>query len=641
MCGIAGAFAFAATPRDDRAAVERMRDAMVHRGPDAAGIWQSADRRVVLAHRRLSIVDRSTAGDQPMASEDGSVRLTCNGEIYNHVELRAALVAAGHRFRSRSDSEAIVHGYEEHGVDIVHALDGMFAFALWDARGAQLVLARDRLGKKPLHYVDLGGRLLFASELKALLVHPDVARDLDPVALDHYLTFGNVPAPRTLLAGIRKLPPAHVLVCSAARGIEVRRYWSVLDATAPAAPIGEGEAVERVRDLVRAAVKKRMMSDVPIGALLSGGLDSTTNVALMAEQSDRPVRTFSVGFTGFGPSENFHDLPYARAVARTYGCDHTEVMVDAAECRALVPELASSLDEPLADPACLPMHFVARAARAGGVTVVLVGEGSDEVFAGYDDMVRAGTVALPRFARLRRLPRIVRHTLHQVARIVGASAGRIDVLRRAAHDEPLYWGLDVAFWDTEKDALLAPGARVPAATSAAELVRGHYRELAARRPRADWLQQLSWIELCNRLPELLLMRVDKLTMAHSLEARAPFLDPALVAYALALPADLKVRAGTTKYVLREAVRAVVPAAVLARKKQGFRVPLPEWLRGELAPWARHQLHHAAIHRRGLFRRDAIDRMWQRHTAGTQDHSFDLWCLLSLAAWYERWFEGGR
>jgi asparagine synthase (glutamine-hydrolysing) len=641
MCGIAGAFGFACTPRDERGAVQRMRDAMVHRGPDAAGIWQSSDRRVVLAHRRLSIVDTSTAGDQPMASEDGSVRLTCNGEIYNHAELRGALIAAGHRFRSRSDSEVIVHGFEEHGVDVVHALDGMFAFGLWDARGQRLVLARDRLGKKPLHYVELGGRLLFASELKALLAHPDVGRELDPVALDHYLTFANVPAPRTLLAGIRKLPPGHVLVCSAARGVEIRRYWSVLDAAVPAAPVAEGEAIERVRDLVRAAVKKRMMSDVPIGALLSGGLDSTTNVALMSDLTHQPVRTFSIGFTGFGPDENFHDLPYARAVAHQFGCDHTEVLITAEECRGFVPELAASLDEPLGDPACLPMHFVARAARAGGVTVVLVGEGSDEVFAGYDDMVRAGAVSLPRFARLRRLPRFARRALHRVARIVGAPAGRVDVLRRAAHDEPLYWGLDVAFWDTEKDALLAPGARAPAYASAAELVRAHYRELAMRRPRADWLQQLSWIELCNRLPEQLLMRVDKLTMAHSLEARAPFLDPALVSYALALPAELKIRGETTKYVLREAVRALVPAPVLARKKQGFRVPLPEWLRGELAPWARHQLHHAAIHRRGLFRRDAIDRMWQRHVAGAHDHSFDLWCLLALAAWYERWFEGGR
>ncbi|MBX3158725.1 MAG: asparagine synthase (glutamine-hydrolyzing) [Deltaproteobacteria bacterium] len=636
MCGIVGVHGFAATARDERAHLQRMRDTMVHRGPDDAGIWQAADRSVALAHRRLSIVDLSAAGRQPISNEDGSVWLTFNGEIYNHAGLREPLIAAGHTFRSRCDAEAIVHGYEEHGPAVVDALDGMFAFGLWDAGARRLLLARDRLGKKPLYYVEVGGRLLFASEIKALLAHPDVGRDLDPVALDLYLTFGNVPAPRTLFAGIRKLPPAHVLTCTRERGIEVRRYWSPLDAETFGRPVPDDEAADHTLTLLRRAVHKRMMSDVPVGALLSGGIDSSANVALMTELLGRPLRTFSVGFTGFGPGENFHDLPYARRVAAAFGCEHHEIAISAEECRAHVPELATQLDEPIGDPACLPMHFAARAARAGGVTVVLVGEGSDEVFGGYDALVHLLDTTVPRFESVRRLPRIVRRGLHGLARLLGAPAGRIDVLRRAARDEPLYWGLDVAFWDTEKAALLAHDRP---SGGAADVVRGFYRELAARRPSADRLQQVSWVELCNRLPELLLMRVDKLTMAHSLEARAPFLDADLVSYALGLPSAHKIRGRITKYVLRRAVRGVVPRAVLERPKQGFRVPLPEWLRGELSGWARHQLRDAAIHRRGLFRRAELDRMWEQHVAGAYDHSFDLWCLLNLFAWYERWIEG--
>ena len=638
MCGIVGVYAFAATPRDELADVRRMRDAMIHRGPDDAGLWQDSTHRVVLGHRRLSILDVSAAGRQPMAGADARVQVTFNGEIYNHQVLREELTAAGHVFRSRCDAEALVRGYEQHGVEVVHRLDGMFAFAVWDGRGAgRLVLARDRLGKKPLHYVERDGRLLFASEIRALLAHPDVARDLDPIALDQYLTFGNVPSPRTLFAGIRKLPPASRLVCTPA-GTTLERYWSPLDDPAFDRAVTEDEAVAHVRALVRDAVRKRLISDVPLGALLSGGLDSSTNVAIASELTSRPVRTFSIGFAGFGPAENFHDLPHARGVAARFGCDHHEVMVTAEECLAHVPELAAQLDEPLGDPACLPMHFAARAARQGGLVVVLVGEGADEVFAGYDDMVHAVRVGLPRFERVRRLPRRARRALHAFARISRAPAGRIDVLRRALAGEPMYWGLDVAFWDVEKAELLEPAARAAMGPGSAPLVRGYYRELEARRPGADRVQQLSWIELCNRLPELLLARVDRLTMSHSIEARAPFLDPALVSYALALPARLKLRGATTKYVLRRAVADVVPPAVLARRKQGFRVPLPAWLRNELAPWAEHQLRHAAIHRRGLFRTGAIDAMWRRHRAGAFDHSFDLWVLLQLAGWYEHWIE---
>lgn len=639
MCGVVGVFAFAASARDELANVRRMRDTMVHRGPDDAGLWQDRSCGIALGHRRLSIVDLGAAGRQPLSNEDGRVWLTFNGEIYNHPALRATLVERGHVFRSRCDAETIVHAYEEHGAHVVSVLDGMFAFGIWDASARRLVLARDRLGKKPLHYIEIGGRLLFASEIKALLAHPDVSRELDPTALDHYLTFGNVPAPRTLFANIRKLPAGHLLRCSAHGRVEVSRYWSVLDEARRGEPPSERDAVDRVQALVRAAVQKRMMSDVPLGALLSGGVDSSTNVALMSQLVDHPLRTFSIGFSGFGARQNFHDLPYARRVAAQFGCEHEEIAIEAADAREQTMALAGQLDEPIGDPACLPMCFAARAVRAAGVTVVLVGEGSDEVFGGYEDLIHLLGVSRPRFELLRRLPRALRSGLYRAARLLRAPAGRVDLLRRAAHDEPLYWGLDVAFWEVEKRALLSPRARASGGATSAALVRGFYRELAARRPDADPLQQWSWVELCNRLPELLLARVDRVTMAHSLEARAPFLDAELVAFAFGLPAHLKIRGATTKYVLKQAVRALLPLDVLARRKQGFRVPLPEWLRGELASWAEHYLRDTRLMRSGVFQRAEIERMWARHRSGAADHSFDLWCLIQLAAWHERWIEG--
>ncbi len=637
MCGIVGVFNFGATPRDERDDVTRMRDAMVHRGPDDEGLYQTRDRRVTLGHRRLSIVDLSADGRQPMSNEDGTVWLTFNGEIYNYRELRRELEGRGHGFRSRTDAEVIVHLYEDAGLDAVTRLDGMFGLGLWDEGRRRLLLVRDRLGKKPLYYMSAGGRLLFASEIKALLRHPDVGRDIDPQALDLFLTFSSVPAPLTLFAGIRKLPPAHLLTCDERGDLAVRRYWSPLDAVWPGR-VDEQEAVERVRALLQSAVSKRLMSDVPVGCFLSGGLDSSTIVALMSAHMDQPLRTFSVGFEGFGPAERFHDLPHARRVAARFGCDHSEVMVTAADCQQYLPELVREQDEPLGDPACVPMHFAAAAAHKAGIRVVLVGEGSDEVFGGYDDMVKILATSLPRWNGVRRLPRVIRAGLHRASRLLGAPAGRVDVLRRAAQGDPLYWGLDVVFWDSEKDALLRPEARALMGPGASAVVRRLYAELQARQPAADALQQMSYVELSNRLPELLLMRVDKISMARSLEARAPFLDYRLVEYALSLPLSLKIAGRRTKHVLKEAVKPFVPTDIIDRAKQGFSVPLPRWLANELAPWAESRIRHSPLHRRGFFDVDAIDRLWRAHRAGAADHSFDLWCLLNLTAWYEEWIE---
>jgi asparagine synthase (glutamine-hydrolysing) len=615
-----------------------MRDAMVHRGPDDAGLYASPDQRVWLGHRRLSIVDLSPAGHQPMSNEDGTVWIAFNGEIYNQADLREELIRQGHTFRSRSDTEAIVHLYEELGPECVARLDGMFAFAIWDERRRRLLLARDRLGKKPLYWALFAGRLLFASEIKALLAHPAVPRELDLQALDLYLTFADVPPPRTLFGGIAKLPAAHRLICTEHGQVETARYWSPAAGIWPR-EVRKEECVERVRYLVREAVRKRLMSDVPIGAFLSGGVDSSTNVALMSQLSSEPLRTFSVGFAGFAETQNFHDLPYARRVAERFGCRHEEVIITETECKQYLMDLVHGQDEPIGDPACLPMHFVSRAAKQGGVTVVLVGEGSDEVFGGYEDFAQIVSRAAVRWRRLRRLPRLLRGALYHGSRLAKAPPGRIDVLRRAYVDEPLYFGLDVVFWDVEKrDLYRREKQPLLLRGGAADTVRGYYDDLLRQQPAADVLQQMSYIELQNRLPELLLMRVDKFSMAHSLEARAPFLDYQLTTYALSLPQRLKIRGQVGKHVLKQAVRPFLPAEVIDRPKQGFRVPLPAWLAGDLSGWAEELLFASPLRRLGLFNFDYISTLWQRHRQGVADHSFDLWCLINLAAWHAHWID---
>lgn len=637
MCGIGGFFAYGATPHQEPAKLQAMRDVMAHRGPDDCGLYESPDHRAILVHRRLSIVDLSECGRQPMCNEDGTVWITFNGEIYNHLGLREGLTQRGHRYHSATDSESIIHLYEELQAGCIPHLDGMFAFAIWDARRQQMLLVRDRLGKKPLYYTLAGGKFLFASEIKALLAHPDVKRDLDLQALNAFLTFSDVPPPLTLFRNIWKLAPGHWLSCDARGTIRTERYWSILDGPEWPSSVNQTECAHHVRHLLKNAVRKRLMSDVPIGVFLSGGVDSSANVALMSQLTSEPLRTFSVGFEGFGENENFHDLPYARQMATQFACQHEEVNLTASDCKDTLEQLVFQQDEPIADPACLPMLFLSKAAKRSGVSVVLVGEGSDEVFGGYPFFQKEMGVFAGKWRMLRALPKPVRQVLYGLSSLGLGSSGRSDVLRRAAYDEPLYWGLTIAFWDTEKQRLVPKNVRAQMGTSMAGTVQGYYDELFAARPSSDSLQQISYVELCNRLPELLLMRVDKFSMAHSLEARAPFMDHELVSYALSLPQDIKISGTKTKYILKEALRGILPDNIIDRPKQGFRVPLPAWLGGELAPWAKHQLFTSPFRQLKLFDESYIRWMWDRHQNKAWDHSFDLWCLINLSAWYKRWF----
>jgi asparagine synthase (glutamine-hydrolysing) len=635
MCGIVGIYA-----RDGAAInveeVVGMRDAMVHRGPDDAGHWtRPAAPDVVLAHRRLSIVDLSEAGRQPMSNEDGSVVVTFGGEIYNHLQLRETLERGGHRFRSRCDTEVLVHLYEEHGPAMVDHLVGMFSFAIWDEAREELLLARDRLGIKPLYWLDDGRRFAFASEIKALI--PLLGRrEIDPTALMQYLTFVAVPAPRTLFAGVSKLAPASTMVVGRDGVRSLERYWDPIANRvdfdgAPA----DWEAELRFR--LERSVARRMMSDVPVGVFLSGGVDSSTNVALMSRVTDEPLRTFSIGFQG---ANDLNEFTWARMVAERFGADHHEIEIDADDLWDFLPDLVHHQDEPIADPVCVPLHFVAKLAKESGVTVVHVGEGSDELFAGYPTYVRAHRIAVGEWRRLRALPHPVRRVVAAAGSALLATQPRYEIhreaLRRAAEtDGRLWWGGAVAFYEQGLGTITT--GRL--ARDAGERPRDVVAAIAADADRAgarDELDRLIYQDLRLRLPELLLMRVDKLTMANSVEARVPFLDHELVELAMAIPPEDKIRGDEGKHVLKRAVSDLLPEEVVWRPKQGFATPVERWFRGELASQLERRLERSALIELGYLDRAAIRQILAIHREGRADRSFQLWNILNLSTWFDRW-----
>ena len=654
MCGICGIYEYGVSePAVSDSLVVRMRDTMTHRGPDDAGVYVTENRRVGLGNRRLSIVDLSPAGRNPMPNEDGRVWITFNGEIYNHESLRPSLEASGHRYRSRTDTETIIHLYEERGLDFVNELEGDFAIGLWDEGAQRIVLARDRIGVKPLYYTLIGGRLIFASEIKAILEHPSVSRDVDEEALYHYLTFMTTPAPQTLFAGIQKLPAGCMLTCDARGDVKITRYWDAIPAPLDSSIAKDEHAIAgELRRLLKESIAKRMMSDVPFGVFLSGGVDSTANVALMSELMDQPVRTFTVGYRD---SPGYNEIEEARFVAREYGTDHHEVLISQQEVLDFLPGLIFHQDEPIADPVCVPLYYVSKLARETGTKVVQVGEGSDELFCGYSDYALYLDFYNRVWRHLARLPAPIRRAMAAVGQgLSQTGAGRLlpkggkmlpDVFRRLGEGEELFWSGTFVFDEVNKRRLLLPeakerlGADGKDGVSSYSVVRSDLDRLLASKPDADQLLQMSYQELKLRLPELLLMRVDKMTMATSVEARVPYLDHKLVEFAMSIPSSLKYRDGETKYILKRALEGVIPEQVLNREKKGFGVPLDEWMRGPFGSFVEESLFNSSLRRRRLFDYGFVKHILGEHRDGRANYSFFLWSLLNLSLWYDHWIEG--
>jgi len=627
MCGLAGILAFGDTRPVAEDEVRAMRDAIVHRGPDGAGLWLAPDGRIGLGHRRLAIVDLSDAAAQPMADADGTVQLVYNGEIYNHAELRRELEARGHRFRTdHSDTEVVVHGYREWGIDCIDRFRGMFAFALWDTRARRLWLVRDRIGVKPLYYAVHGGRLRFASEIKALLTDPTLPRAVNEEALFHYLSFLTTPAPDTLFEGIRKLPGGTLLQVEADGRMTERRWWDALDAR-PDVPTDDGAIAERVLAELRTAVGLRKVSDVPVGVFLSGGIDSSANAALFSDGETRPIHTFSIGYDrDYGSTKN--ELDYARRMAAMIGADHRERRLALQNLIDFLPRMVALQDEPIADPVCVPLYYVSKLARDAGVIVCQVGEGADELFWGYPNWRRAW--------RLQRLndrfpvPGIAKELGLAGLRAWGKDAHQpYDWLARARARQPIFWGGAETFTHAEKLRLLAPPLRQQfAERSSWEVIapiRARWEENTPERSTLNWM---SYLDLNFRLPELLLMRVDKMSMGVSLEARVPFLDHRFVELGLNIPEAVKTRGGTLKAVLKRAVRGLIPAEMIDRPKQGFGVPVHEWLLEGLGETVTGPLD------RFLADTELLDPAAVRAVIDDPRGRVHAWTLFNLALWWE-------
>ena len=657
MCGICGILNYGHSGRPvEDLLLKKMSDSLAHRGPDDAGTFVNPGRQAGFGFRRLAIVDLSPAGHQPMHNPDGNVTIMLNGEIYNHLILRKVLEAKGYRYRSRSDTETVLFAYQEYGIESVHKLLGMFAIAIWDEQKQRLLIVRDRIGIKPLYYTFANGNFVFGSEIKSILLHPDVHRELDEEALNHYLTFLIPPAPLTMFKGIHKLEAGHWMTVDGGGNIRKEQYWDpVAREKQPTidldgSPVGESkvaivagsmteeEHIGTLRAMLKQSIKDRMMSDVPFGVFLSGGIDSSTNVALMAELMDRPVDTFSVGFRDL---EKYNELGYARRIASQFKTNHREVLIDQKVAFEFLPKLVFHQDEPLADPVCIPLYFVSKLARDSGTIVVQVGEGSDEQFAGYPWMLREWRFYNTLWKAFTALPQAVRSMAYGSVRRSLERRGSLlvlDYIRKAVEGNELFWGGAINFTETHKKSLLN-GRWGESGQSTREIAHRWHQELLDKESSADYLKRMIYIEFKNRLPELLLMRVDKMSMASSVEARVPFLDHRIVEYSMAVPARLKIKNGQLKYLLKKSVEGIIPNDIIYRKKQGFAAPVGEWLRGEWSGFVEDKLLNSWFVRNGHFNREFIKAMLENHQARRRYEGQNLWNLLNLTLWHESWIEG--
>jgi len=666
MCAINGILKTETGPDVEAALLAKMRDTMAHRGPDGDGLWVSGDGKIGLAHRRLAIVDLSSNADQPMHSVDKKLSIVFNGEIYNHAKLRTQLEKSGHKFHTdHSDTETLIYGYRQWGLEgLLQRLEGMFAFAIWDHHTETLSLARDRIGIKPLYFVNERGRFFFASEIKALLADPHMTRDLEPRALHHFLSFMVAPAPLTMFKNIYKLPAAHVLVIDKSGTMKTKRYWDAVPGQGIDADVTKGMSPETlenfytigIRSRLEDAIDKRMMSDVPFGVFLSGGVDSSANVALMSRLMDRPVDTFTVGFKDY---QHLNEMDEARRVATDFGTHHHEVLIDENDMIGYLDDLIHHQDEPIADWVCIPLYFVSKLAKQSGTTVVQVGEGSDEQFSGYDSYMTYLNLYKKFWNTYKKLtPNVLQKSIGHAARTAASLTPRFDkfaeVLMRAGNGHELFWTGANAFWDVHKNRTIQtlPSGNDFAGLSKAgfdlnginsqqsgDVIKGYHGNLERQFLAQDDLTRMIYSEFKLRLPELLLMRVDKIGMSTSIEARVPFLDHKLVEFTMDIPEHWKTKNGTPKYLLKKALEDILPDDIIYRKKMGFAAPMTEWLRGKFGERAENTVMGSKLLDRARFNKHHIQSLFNQHRSGQANHALHLWTLFNLTSWYDHWIDG--
>src|SRR5262245_27979881 len=610
MCGIVGLYLPTDTAGIDRTLLRQMCDLIRHRDPDDMGEFIAGP--IGLGMRRLSIIDLQT-GHQPISNEDGSIQVVYNGEIYNFQALQREAEALGHRFTTRTDTEVIVHLYEELGERVVDRLEGMFTFALWDSRLQRLLLARDRAGVKPLYYASHQGRFAFASEIRPLLLLPWVSRTVNPQALDSYLARGYVPAPDTMFRDVYKLPAAHRLVVEAG-GLRSERYWLAHATPLPVQRLDELESY--LCTALDQSVQSHLISDVPLGAFLSGGLDSSIVVALMRRHCTGRLKTFSIGINA---GEQLNEALYARTVARHFETDHHELLLNAEDIPELLHTTAQFLDEPVSDPAAVPTYALAQLAQKS-VKVVLTGEGADETWAGYYDVFRKGQLV----THYRRLPQWLRRLVTDPV-LMGLPETTVGARFVAASHNPGYVA-HLSHFDLEaRHALYTPSATATVALRTAEEDWSH-----AALDSADPFGSITRDLLDSHLAERLLFKVDLMTMAHSVEARVPFLDHKLIEFAVSVPAHFKLRWHTTKYLLRRAFRDQLPPGISQRRKHGFDLPCTVWLRSTLAPLVHELFAHPRLS--DFIAPHRMQTLWQRHVSGAENYSTQIWALMTLELW---------
>jgi asparagine synthase (glutamine-hydrolysing) len=632
MCGIVGAFNFSSNSfKITEPYLVKMRDTMLHRGPDGGGVWISNDGKVGFGHRRLSIIDLSTAAAQPMSNKDETLWISFNGEIYNHAEIRTELENLGqYQWKTdHSDTEVILHAFEEWGIDCIHRFRGMFGIALWDEKKRELWLIRDRIGIKPVYYSIHNGRLVFASEIKALLEDPDQKKNVDVHAFYHYLSFLTTPAPDTLFDGVKKLPCGSWLRVSEDGTFREHRYWDVWDYTEPLTHLSEEDISHRLLSELRTAVQLRKVSDVPAGVFLSGGIDSSTNAALFSEGESSPVKTFTIGYEGNYKSYQ-NENHFAKQMASTVKADYYEKLLNMNDLLDFLPKMVHLQDEPLADPVCVPVYYLSKLARDHGVIVAQVGEGSDELFWGYRHW--RTLLNLQRWNQLP-VPVALKKTGLLGLQLLGRKTTfEYEFLKRGTSGHPIFWGGAEAFSDEQKQRLLSDSLRRElkgySSWSALSPIWERYQEKAYDKHPLNWM---TYLDLNLRLPELLLMRVDKMSMGVALEARVPFLDHKFVELAMSVPASLKVKNGQLKYILKKSVRGLIPDDLIDRRKQGFAVPIYEWFFDQFGDRARQELE-SFCDQTDFLNYSEITKLMSRGQRSK------VWYLLNFALWWKEYIQ---